>query len=417
VPISYAQALELILQAAPAAVPEPCMAARALGRVLAAPVFSPQALPSFDNAALDGYALPAGDFPAGTEFPLDGRQAAGDDGAAASGGTAWEVTTGARLPAGLSAVVPVEQVEVLSHDHAGEPARIRLLAPTRNAQHVRRVGEDVAAGQAVLDATSWLRAPQLMLVSALGVAGVTVARRPQVAVISTGHELVDDPARPLRDGQIRNANRPYLCARAEAAGAELVQADTVGDDPANWQAALRRALDTDAQVIVSTGGVSMGRHDFVPAALAGQGAQILFHKVAIRPGKPVLFARLPNGRLYFGLPGNPVACAIGFRFFVEPALRAMLGMPAESPCWLPLAAATGNHRPAFRHYLKARVALDGAGRCVVSTLPGQESFRILPLAQANAWLVLPEGQADFAAGELVQVYGLGHERPLIGAEA
>lgn len=416
-PISYAQALELILQASPAAIPERCAASQSLGRVLAAPVFSPQALPSFNNAALDGYALPAGDFPAAAEFVVEGRQAAGEQGAEASRDTAWEVTTGACMPGGLSTVVPVEQVEVVSRDPAGEPARIRLLAPVRHAQHVRRIGEDVGAGQAVLDATTWLRAPQLMLLSALGVVAPTVARRPKVAVISTGHELVDDPAQPLREAQIRNANRPYLCARVTGAGAELVGADTVDDNVENWRVALRRALDAGAEVIVTTGGVSMGRHDFVPAALAEQGAQILFHKVAIRPGKPVLFARLPNGTLYFGLPGNPVACAVGFRFFVETALRAMLGMPAETPCWLPLSSATRNHRPAFRHYLKGRVALDGGGRCVVSALPGQESFRILPLSQANAWLVLPEGQDAFQAGDPAQVYSLGHEQPLIGTDA
>lgn len=416
-PISYAQALELILQASPAAIPERCAVSQSLGRVLAAPVFSPQALPSFNNAALDGYALPAGDFPAAAEFVVEGRQAAGEQGAEASRDTAWEVTTGACMPGGLSTVVPVEQVEVVSRDPAGEPARIRLLAPVRHAQHVRRIGEDVGAGQAVLDATTWLRAPQLMLLSALGVVAPTVARRPKVAVISTGHELVDDPAQPLREAQIRNANRPYLCARVTGAGAELVGADTVDDNVENWRVALRRALDAGAEVIVTTGGVSMGRHDFVPAALAEQGAQILFHKVAIRPGKPVLFARLPNGTLYFGLPGNPVACAVGFRFFVETALRAMLGMPAETPCWLPLSSATRNHRPAFRHYLKGRVALDGGGRCVVSALPGQESFRILPLSQANAWLVLPEGQDAFQAGDPAQVYSLGHEQPLIGTDA
>lgn len=411
--ISCAQALELIQHASPAAVPERCAVAQALGRVLAAPVFSPQALPSFNNAALDGYALPAGDFPAGTQFLVQGRQAAGDDGVSAQGGAAWEITTGARMPRGLSTVAPSEQVERLRHA-AGEPTRIRLLSHAKHSQHVRCIGEDVAAGQTVLSAAAWMHAPQLMLLSALGVASVTVARRPKMAVISTGRELVDDPAQPLRNGKIHNANRPYLCARAKAAGAELVHADTVDDEAANWRAAIRRALDAGAEMIVSTGAVSAGRLDFVPAALAELGARILFHKVAIRPGKPLLLARLPNGALYFGLPGNPVACAIGFRFFVEPALRSMLGLPAESPCWLPLASATGNHRPGLRHYLKARVALDPSGRCLVSALPGQESFRILPLAQANAWLMLPEGASVHRAGDPAQVYSLGHEQSLIG---
>lgn len=413
----YPQALELILQTSPGVVVERCALSRALGRVLAAPVLSPQSLPSFNNAALDGYALPAGDFPAGAEFAVEGRQAAGDGAVAVAGDAAWEVTTGARMPRGLSTVTPVEQVEVLSRDVAGEPTRIRLRSLARHSQHVRRVGEDVASGQAVLDAATWLHAPQLMLLSALGIASVAVARRPRVAVISTGRELIDDPSQSLGDGQIRNANGPYLCARIPAAGAELMRTETVADDAVAWHGAMQRALAAGAEVIVSTGAVSMGRHDFVPAALAERGAQLLFRRVAVRPGKPLLFARLPNGALYFGLPGNPVACAVGFRFFVEPALRAMLGMPAESPCRLPLATALGQQCSGLRHHLKGRVALDADGRCVVSALPGQESFRILPLAQANAWLVLTQADGIRPAGDPVQVYSLGHEQPLIGTVA
>lgn len=413
----YPQALQLILQTSPAAVVERCALSKALGRVLTAPVLSPQSLPCFNNAALDGYALPAGDFPTGAEFAVEGRQAAGDGAVAVAGDAAWEVTTGARMPQGLSSVAPVEQVDVLPHDVAGEPARIRLRSPARNSQHVRRIGEDVASGQAVLDTATWLHAPQLMLLSALGIASVGVARRPKMAVISTGCELVDDPTQSLGDGQIRNANGPYLCARIPAAGAELVWSETVTDDVAAWRGAMQRAMAEGAEMIVSTGAVSMGRHDFIPAALAEQGAQILFQKVAVRPGKPLLFARLANGALYFGLPGNPAACAVGLRFFVEPALRAMLGLPAESPCRLPLAATLDHRRSGFRHHLKGRVALDVDGRCIVSALPGQESFRILPLAQANAWLVPTEEDGIYQAGDPIQVYSLGHEQPLIGTSA
>ena len=415
--VSATDALALIRQASPASVSEVVALADALGRVLAAPVRSPVALPSFDNAALDGYALPAGAFAAGSEFDVHGCQAAGDTQIAiAVHGKAREITTGACLPPGLATVLPVEQAHVLARAADGMALRIRSRAAVVHGQHVRRIGEDVMRGQDVLAAGAHVQASELMLLSALGVAGVTVACRPRVAVISTGRELVDAPTQALQPGQIRNANRPFLCARLQSAGAELVHADTVADEPQAWHSALQQAMSAQAAVVVSTGAVSMGRHDFVPAALRQYGALVLFHKVAIRPGKPLLLAQLPNGSLYFGLPGNPVACAVGLRFFVEPALRAMLGLAEETPQWMPLAAPLASRRPGLRHHLKARVTLDRNGRCSVTALAGQESFRLLPMVQANAWLVPPDNGDACEVGDLVQMFGLGHETPLLGGE-
>lgn len=416
--IDYAQALALILQQASPPVVERCLLAEALGRVSLSAVNSPMALPSFDNAAMDGYALPAGNFPAGAVFPVQGRRVAGDDEhARAFGGAAWEVMTGACLPQGLVTVVPFEQVDVVRRGTAGYPARIRLRAPVQKGQHVRCIGEDVAHGQIVLAAATRLQAAHAMLLAGLGVAEVRVARRPRVAVICTGRELVDDAQATLQSGQIRNANRPFLSARLHAAGAELVHVETVADDLPAWNDALQRALAAQAEVVISTGAVSTGRHDFVPGALERYGAQVLFHKVAIRPGKPLLCARLPNGALYFGLPGNPVAAAVGLRFFVEPTLRAMLGLPAEAATWLPLAEAVGKRRSGLRHHLKARLALAADGRCTVAALAGQEPFRLLPLTQANCWVVLPGQEREHRAGDRVQVYPMGHEQPLFGADA
>jgi molybdopterin molybdotransferase len=404
-----AEARDLILAAcAPLPVHEVPLA-EATGRVLAAAVRAPGALPPFDNSAMDGYALGGGAeaLAAGSEWPIEGEQAAGDGVARAQRG-AWEIMTGARLPEGLDRVIPVEQTERLE-----APPRVRLLADVATGENVRTAGSDVAAGETVLAAGRVLAPQQLMLLAALGVASVAVAGRPRVAVLCTGRELADDPAAPLAPGQIRNSNGPFLAARLPRAGAELVHIETVGDEVEAFLAAFARARTAGARVVVSTGAVSMGRYDFVPQALERLGAETIFHKVAIRPGKPLLFARLPDGTLFFGLPGNPIAVAAGLRFFVEPALRAMLGLPREAPWRVPLAA-DYTKKPRLRFHLKTRVALDEQGRLVARVLAGQESYRIRPLAEANAWVVVPVEATELPAGTLVDVCGLGHlESPLI----
>ncbi|WP_024958907.1 molybdopterin-binding protein, partial [Stenotrophomonas maltophilia] len=160
-----------------------------------------------------------------------------------------------------------------------------------------------------------------------------------------------------------------------------------------------------------TGAVSAGRYDFVPDALRGRGARIVFHKVAIRPGKPLLFAVLPNGALYFGLPGNPVSAAVGQRFFVEPVLRRLLGLAPELMLQLPLQADV-RKPPGLRFHARARVEMDGQGRLSARVLAGQESFRLMSMLQANAWVVL-EAEGDLAsAGTYVRVQGWGHHEPV-----
>lgn len=401
-------ALSIVLGATPALPAETCAAARAQGRILAAPVASAEWLPPFDNSAMDGFALRAGTgLRAGTELDVAGLRVAGDPQPAVATGGAWEIMTGAPMPDGFDAVIPVERVAVLSRDDAGRPCRIRLEADVVPGQHRRRRGEDVAAGRQVIPAGACVGPQHLMLLAAIGAATVQVARRPRVAVIATGRELETDPARPLAHGRIRNSNGPFLVARIAAAGAEPLHCETVDDDPAMFAASLARALRAGADVVLSTGAVSMGVHDFVPATLRGLGADIRFHKVAMRPGKPLLFARLDGGALYFGLPGNPVSAAVGFRFFVEPALRAMLGMPPERPWSLPLAAPCEKRAP-LRFHLKGRVLVGDDGRLHAQAMRGQESFRILPMLESDAWIVLPAGIDRFDAGDLVQVYGLSH---------
>ena len=404
--ITYATALQHILQACQLLPPEELPLAQAVGRVLAQDVQAGEDLPPFDNSAMDGFALASGGaiLAPGHEFAVTGSQAAGD-GLAAYSDAACEIMTGASLPAGLDSVVPVEQVSVLQRDEDGRPLQIRLQAEVSPGAHVRRRGQDVCIGDQVAFSGVRLTPASHMLLAALGVA--TLAVRPQVpaALFTTGRELIDDPAQPLLPGQIRNSNGPYLANRLDEAGACVVHRETVGDDALAFSAALERGLAAGARVVLSTGAVSMGRHDFVPDALRALGAEIVFHKVAIRPGKPLLFARLPGGQLYFGLPGNPVSSAVGMRFFVEPALRALLGLPQEQPLLLPLVA-EASKKPGLQYLMKASVALDDGARLTVEVMSGQESFRIKPLLAANAWAVLDAEVDTLPAGTLIPVFGL-----------
>lgn len=410
--ISYAQALQHLLAAAGPLPAQRIAAADAEGRVLAAAVSSAQSLPPFDNSAMDGFALRAGGQPvaAGSCFDVQGWQAAGDTQPAQGEQGAWEIMTGARMPEGLDSVVPVEQVEVL-HSHEGRPLRIRLREQVKPGQHVRLCGQDVEQGETVLAEGSSLDVNALTLLYAIGEAGVQVRQRPRAAVIATGKELVSDAAQALQSGQIRDSNRPYLVRRLEQAGAEVVWQGLVSDDEQAFAETLDAALAAGARVIVSTGAVSQGRYDFIPDALRARGADIVFHKVAIRPGKPLLFARLADGALYFGLPGNPISAAVGQRFFVEPVLRRMLGMADEPVLQLPLLADARKPK-GLRAHLRARVVMDTNGQLHAQVLAGQESFRLKTMLAANAWVVLEDEGDLVPAGTRVRVQGWGHRDPV-----
>ncbi|QXQ00860.1 molybdopterin molybdotransferase MoeA [Stenotrophomonas indicatrix] len=409
--IAYSEALQHLMEAAAPLPAERLALHEAAGRILATDIISGQSLPPFDNSAMDGFALRANGTPfeSDTEFVVQGWQAAGDAGAEGGDG-AWEIMTGARMPVGLDTVVPIENVEILASEQ-GRPTRIALKSGVKPGQNVRLRGQDVEEGERVLQAGQALDINARTLLHAIGVAEVAVVARPKVAVIATGKELVTEAAQALDSGQIRDSNRPYLIARLQAAGAEVVWQGTVGDDVAAFDAVLDDTLAAGANVLISTGAVSAGRYDFIPDALRARGARIVFHKVAIRPGKPLLFAVLPDGALYFGLPGNPVSAAVGQRFFVEPVLRRLLGLAAEPLLQLPLQADV-RKPPGLRFHARARVDVDAQGRLSARVLSGQESFRLKSMLQANAWVVL-EGEGDLvAAGTPVRVQGWGHQDPL-----
>ena len=374
-----------------------------MGRVTARAVLSREESPNADLAAMDGYAVRAAELrDAAVEAPrrlhVIGSVAAGDAAPkgpplAAAGG-AVRIATGALLPAGCDTVLPLEQV---SETDDG----IEVAAPAPLGANVRRTGEDHRPGDVVLEAGRGIRPSHVLLLANLGCAEVEVVRRPRVAVLATGSEVVEDLSLPLRPGQVRNSNARYLLSALAALECEAGSAGTVSDRPEAVSGALRRLLESasPADLIVTIGGVSRGASDFVPAALEALGAEFLFRGVALRPGKPVLCARLPgSGTLVFGLPGNPLAVLATFRALVVPCLRTLQGLPPEPPVMAVLGAEVCG-RPAFTRMLLAhRVGAGAGGAERIVPAAGQQASQVGALRNADRWLVVPPDRAQLAAG-------------------
>jgi molybdopterin molybdotransferase len=378
-----------------------------LGRTLSDAVRSPADHPGLDTSAMDGFAIDTGGEtqPAGTEFAVLGRVSAGDAVPLTPGAAgAWEVATGAPVPAGRDSVVPIEQVEV-DWSPNGFADRIRLGSSVDPGANIRWAAEDFRADDPVLQAGIRLGPVEILMLAALGVPSVAVAATPRVAVLCTGEELLSAPSEAQKAGRIHDANGPFLGSVLPLAGAEVTVVRTLPDQVEPFSDAVQAACENGVELVLSTGAVSVGRRDFVPEALDRLGSDLLFHGVAIRPGKPVLAARLPGGELLLGLPGNPVSAMVGFRFLGLPFLRAVMGRRDERSWRLPLAAPV-RKRSGLRYFQRGRLVQVQGGSIEVEILPHQQASRIRPLLEAEVWVVLPEEVEELDAGALVEVYGL-----------
>jgi molybdopterin molybdotransferase len=381
--------------------------ADAEGCVLAEDVTAAVALPSFDNSSMDGFAVRAGDTSSSSErtpvtLPVTGEIAAGDVGAyELAPGTAIRIMTGARMPAGADAVVPVEWT-------SGFGPRAEIYRPVQTGNAVRYVGDDAREGETLLPAGVRLRPMQIAVAAAAGRGTVAVRPRPRVVVLSTGNELTE-PGTPLVPGRIWDSNSYMIAAAAREAGAVVRRRSIVPDDPAGVLPALQEQL-AHADLLVTTGGVSMGgEHDVVKAALRSLGT-MSFRKVAMQPGMPQGFGTLGSSSSaaaasssarvpIFTLPGNPVSAYVSFQLFVRPALGALQGI---DDLRLPVVAATlaGPVRSPSGRRSFLRGILDGD---TVTPLSGQGSHQIAALGKANALIVVPELQTQLPGGETVDV--------------
>jgi molybdopterin molybdotransferase len=402
--LTYEQALAIMAANIKPLSPENVRPAHALGWVSAEDLRCDSAVPPFDNSAMDGFALRAADTVTATraapvKLQVIGTVLAGSTGAAAaSSGSAHEIMTGAPMPAGYDAVIPIERVSI-ERDPAGKPVAIDVSESVASGGNLRKAGEDFVAGSLLLNAGQLIGPNQIMGLAATGVEKFSARRKPVAVAITTGNELTDGGT--LQRGMIHDSNGPYLGAAIPEMGADCSGVYRIGDSAEELIDRIE-ALKGQVDLIITTGGVSAGRMDFVPYALEMMGADILFHRVAIRPGKPALFARLPNGTWFFGLPGNPIAAAVGLRFFITPALRMLQRLPPEVYRTARLKAPV-HKKQGLTFFAKARASVAADGLSVAEVLPGQESFKIKPLMDANCWVIIPAELGDVQAGTTVQV--------------
>ena len=362
----------------------------ASGRVLAADVHAAVDLPPFPSSAMDGFAIRAADTPG--RLRVAARIAAGRPAEQAlRAGEAMAIATGGVVPEGADAVVPIELVV----DHGND---VEIPDVVDRMDNIRPRGGDVRAGETVLERGSVVHAAQVGALAAAGIDRVSCSRRPRVALLTTGTEL-RRPGEALGPGQIYESNGVMLAAALRAVGAEVTRLEPVEDDPDAHRVALERALNAD--VVVTSGGVSVGPHDLVRSTLRDLGVEEIFWGVAVKPGKPLSFGTRGD-TLVFGLPGNPVSSLVGCELFVRPALLASQAANDPGPHFHVGRLARAARRNAQRdELLRARSSTRDDG-VVLEPLGGQDSHMIVRAAAADALVLAPRGDGDLAAGALVR---------------
>lgn len=400
--ISVAEAVQIVLQQTRSLASEKVALPDALGRVLAQEIVADTDLPPFDRAQMDGYAVRAAET---TNAPVSLRIAG--ESAAGKGwhhrleeGHAVRIMTGAPVPEGADSVQQVE----LTHE-LKDGTVVELLEPVETGRSIVKRGAEIKAGELVLRPGLAINAPMMAVLAAFGYAQVEVARRPRVAVLATGSELVSIDEQPGQD-QIRDSNNYSISAYAESAGAVVQRFPLTRDETSLLTRQLAEAAD-NFDVVVTSGGVSMGVYDITKNALKELGAEIFFERVALRPGKPIVFGRLPSGALVFGLPGNPVSVSVTFNLFTRTALLAMQG--ANEPVLKQETAVLAREVKGTmdrESYLPAQLTTNDDGEVVAFPLKWGGSSDFVSFALTTALVIIPAGVKTAAAGSLVKAVRL-----------
>lgn len=373
---------------------------QAFGRITARDVVSPLDVPGFDNSAMDGYAVRLSDIATDAPLMVAGKAFAGQPYHGEwPAGSCIRIMTGAPVPAGCEAVVMQEQTEQTD-------AGVRFIAPVKAGQNIRRRGEDIANGAVVFPAGTRLTVAELPVLASLGIPEVEVVRKIRVALFSTGDEL-QLPGQPLGDGQIYDTNRLAVHLMLEQLGCEVINLGIIRDDPEQLRQTFIKA-DSEADVVISSGGVSVGEADYTKTILDELG-EIGFWKLAIKPGKPFAFGKLSHS-WFCGLPGNPVSAALTFYQLVQPLLAKLSGSTysTQAPRLRVRAASRLKKSPGRLDFQRGILQRDANGELTVSTTGHQGSHIFSSFSQGNCFIVLERERGHVEAGEWVEVEPFNH---------
>lgn len=400
--ISVADAIKIVQEQTCKLPVEPVSLDQALGRFLAEDIIADTDLPPFDRSQMDGYAIRASDVQAApARLRIVGESAAGRGWhQEMQSGQAVRIMTGAPVPAGADSV---QQVELTRELESG--AEVEILEAVAPGRSIVKRGAEITAGETVLTAGEQITAATMAVLASFGYAQVNVGRRPRVAVLATGTELVAVDQQPGKD-QIRDSNNFSIAAYAELAGAVVTPLPLAGDDTSLLKSQIIAAAE-QGDVVVTSGGVSVGVYDFTKPVLKELNAELFFERVALRPGKPTVFARLPNGTLFFGLPGNPVSVSVTFNLFARTALLAMQGANEATLTeeWAVLArdvkGAAGRES-----YLPAKLGTTENGVLLAEPLKWGGSSDFVGFVSATALIIVPRSAGLLQAGTKVRAVRL-----------
>jgi len=395
---SFEEAREIILANAVLMETEQVQLLDSLGRVTAETVSAPYNLPSFDNSAMDGYAVRVADARKSASLPIKGYIPAGGFATTKlAPGSAIKIMTGAPVPEGSDAIVPFE-------DATEADGTITIEIPPHTGQHVRRAGEDIKQGATVLAAGTVIRVSEISVLASLGWSSIHVYRKPVVAILATGDELVE-LGQALPEGRLFNSNSPGLAAAVLEAGATYKMIGIARDERDHLRELM--AVGLQADMLITAAGVSVGDRDFVREVLAELGVKQLLWKVEMKPGKSVAFGS-KDGKLVFALPGNPVSAIVTFEELVRPALLKMMGHQQVVKPIVKAILQEEMHKKAGRMFLSRVRLVRADGKYLAWSAGNQDTGRLLTMLQANALALLPADRTSFAVGEEIDVHLLSN---------